>query len=309
MDGKAGAVRLPDNVPDTLCERVLLVGLGREKAERKKDTATRCVPLSGHSNETGAEDAIFFDRDTDQDRDSAWKASQTAVVAMESTYRFDRLKSKVDETPPRLGKITLGIGAGDAAGIAAAEAAMQQGVAIGEAMNLAKDLGNLAPNICTPTYLAEQATRIAKTSRTQSHGIEEKDMEKLGIGRLLAVARGSSQPAKLIVLEYWGRSKKEKPVVLVGKGITFDSGGISLKPASEMDEMKYDMCGAASVLGTITAIAKIRLAFKRGGYLRTTENMPDGTQANLRTSSPACLGRPSKFSIRMLKDGSFCVMP
>ena len=153
---------------------------------------------------------------------------------------------------------------------------MQQGVAIGEAMNLAKDLGNLAPNICTPTYLAEQATRIAKTYKLKATVLEEKDMEKLGMGALLAVARGSSQPAKLIVLEYWGRSKKEKPVVLVGKGITFDSGGISLKPASEMDEMKYDMCGAASVLGTITAIAKIRLPLNVVGIIPTTENMPDG---------------------------------
>jgi len=277
MDGKAGAVRLLHNVPNTLCERVLLVGLGKEEELNEKRYRDSVRAAFRALNQTGAEDAIFFLTEIPiRNRDSAWKASQTAVVAMESTYRFDRLKSKVDETPPRLGKITLAIGAGDAAGIAAAEAAMQQGIAIGEAMNLAKDLGNLAPNICTPTYLAEQATRIAKTYKLKATVLEEKDMEKLGMGALLAVARGSSQPAKLIVLEYWGRSKKEKPVVLVGKGITFDSGGISLKPASEMDEMKYDMCGAASVLGTITAIAKIRLPLNVVGIIPTTENMPDG---------------------------------
>src|SRR5690606_3522261 len=106
----------------------------------------------------------------------------------------------------------------------------------------------------TPGYLAEQAENIAKTYKLTATILNQKEMEKLRMGALLAVARGSHQPAKLIVLEYWGQAKKEKPIVLVGKGVTFDTGGISLKPAAEMDEMKYDMCGAASVLGTIEAI-------------------------------------------------------
>jgi leucyl aminopeptidase len=124
--------------------------------------------------------------------------------------------------------------------------------------------------------LAEQATDVAKAYKLKVTILEQKDMEKLGMGALLAVARGSHQPAKLIALEYWGRTKKEKPVVLVGKGVTFDTGGISLKPAAEMDEMKYDMCGAASVLGTITAVAKMGLPVNVIGIIPTTENMPGG---------------------------------
>ena len=143
-------------------------------------------------------------------------------------------------------------------------------------MKLAKDLVNLAPNLCTPTYLAEQARDIAKTHKLKVTVLEQKDMEKFGMVSLLAVGRGSGQPPKLIALEYWGRAEKEKPLVLVGKGITFDTGGISLKPAAEMDEMKYDMCGAASVLGTLTAVAKLGLHVNLIGIIPTTENMPGG---------------------------------
>ena len=160
--------------------------------------------------------------------------------------------------------------------VAAQESALQQAFAISEGIDLAKDLGNLAPNICTPAYLAKQAVTIAKNHKLKVTVLEQRDMEKLGMGALLAVAQGSRQPAKLISLEYWGGAKKEKPVVLVGKGITFDTGGISLKPAAEMDEMKYDMCGAASVLGTIAAIAQMRLAINVVGIIPTTENMPGG---------------------------------
>lgn len=277
MDGKAGTARLLHNVPNTLCERVLLVGLGKEEelSEKRYRDAIRAAFRA--LNDTGAADATFFLTGIPvRNRDSAWKVSHTAIVAMESSYRFDRLKSKVDDKPPHLRKITLGITTGEASEVPAAESALQQGIAIAEGMHLAKDLGNLAPNICTPTYLAEQAAGLAKTYKLKATILEQKDMEKLGMGALLAVARGSRQPAKLIVLEYWGRSKKEKPVVLVGKGITFDTGGISLKPAPEMDEMKYDMCGAASVLGAINAIAKMRLPLNVVGIIPTTENMPGG---------------------------------
>jgi leucyl aminopeptidase len=212
-----------------------------------------------------------------RDADALWKVSQTATVAMESTYRFDRLKSKVEETEPKLNDVVLGVmNPISQEELAASEEALQQGLAIGYGMNLAKDLGNLAPNICTPTYLAEQASDIAKTYKLKVTILEQKDMEKLGMGALLAVARGSRQPPKLIALEYWGGTKKEKPVVLVGKGITFDTGGISLKPAAEMDEMKYDMCGAASVFGTIAAVAKMGLSVNVVGIIPTTENMPGG---------------------------------
>ncbi|SEK46144.1 leucyl aminopeptidase [Nitrosovibrio tenuis] len=278
MEGKAGSTLMLHNIPDTPCERVLLVGLGKESELTEKGYRDAVRAAFKALNETGAAEAALFLTETPvKDRDTAWKVSQTAIVAMETIYRFDRLKSKVEETKPRLHKVTLrAVNAGGATELAGSEEALQQGLAIAEGMNLAKDLGNLAPNICTPTYLAEQAVGMAKTHKLKATVLEQKDMEKLGMGALLAVARGSHQPAKLIALEYWGRPKKEKPVVLVGKGITFDTGGISLKPASEMDEMKYDMCGAASVLGTISAIAKMRLPLNVVGVIPTTENMPGG---------------------------------
>ncbi len=278
MEGKAGSTLVLHNVPGTPCERVLLVGLGKEPELNGKGYRDAIRAAFKALHETGAAEASLFLTETPvQDRDTAWKVSQTAIVAMETIYRFDRLKTKVEESKPHLRKIILGaINPGGAAELAASEEALQQGLAIAEGMNLAKDLGNLAPNICTPTYLAEQAAGIAKTYKLKATVLEQKDMEKLGMGALLAVARGSHQPAKLISLEYWGRPKKEKPIVLVGKGITFDTGGISLKPAAEMDEMKYDMCGAASVLGTISAIAKMRLPLNVVGIIPTTENMPGG---------------------------------
>ncbi|KIO50154.1 leucyl aminopeptidase [Nitrosospira sp. NpAV] len=275
MRGKAGSTLVLHNVPGTLCERVLLVGLGKEQEVNGKvyRDAVRAAFKALH--ETGAADATLFLTDVPvKECDTAWKVSQAAIVAMENIYRFDRLKSKAEGAKPHLRKVTLGTASG--AKLAASEEALQQGLAIADGMNLAKDLGNLAPNICTPTYLAEQAASIAKAYKLKVTILDQKDMEKLGMGSLLAVARGSRQPAKLIALEYWGQAKKQKPVVLVGKGITFDTGGISLKPAAEMDEMKYDMCGAASVLGTITAIARMHLPVNVVGIIPTTENMPGG---------------------------------
>jgi leucyl aminopeptidase len=143
-------------------------------------------------------------------------------------------------------------------------------------MDLAKDLGNLPANICTPTYLAEQAQKLAKESKLEIDVLGRKDMEKLGMGSLLSVAQGSRQPPRLIVLTYAGGPKKAKPVVLVGKGVTFDTGGISLKPGEGMDEMKFDMCGAASVFGTLRACAEMKLKLNVVGIVPATENMPGG---------------------------------
>jgi leucyl aminopeptidase len=157
-------------------------------------------------------------------------------------------------------------------------AALSQAEAIGQGMKLAKTLGNLPSNVCTPGYLAQQAVSLSKAHKSLKVTVlEEKDMQKLGMGSLLSVTRGSDEPAKLITLEYRGTDKKQKPIVLVGKGITFDTGGISLKPGAEMDEMKYDMCGAASVLGTMQAIAEIGLKLNVVGIIPTCENMPGGS--------------------------------
>ena len=161
--------------------------------------------------------------------------------------------------------------------LAESERAIVEGNAIAAGVKLAKDLGNLPGNICNPTYLADQAKALDKSYKSLTVKVlEEKDMKKLGMGSLLSVSRGSRQPAKLITLEYKGDKKNGKPIALVGKGLTFDAGGISLKPPAAMDEMKYDMCGGASVLGTIKAICKMRLPINVVGVIPSSENMPDG---------------------------------
>ncbi|MCE5180784.1 MAG: leucyl aminopeptidase [Betaproteobacteria bacterium] len=275
MDGKSGTTLLLHNVPNTLCDRVLLVGLGKEREFKDKEYRDAVRAAIKTLSETGSTDAsIFLAELPVKRRDTAWKIEQTVVVAMETVYRFDQLKSQPDETRRPLRKIVLNVPHRDE--LAIGEMAAARGQAIANGMNLAKDLGNLPGNICTPAYLAQQAKDLAKTYKLKLEVLEQKDMEALKMGSLLSVARGSRQPAKLIVLQYQGGNKKQKPLVLVGKGITFDSGGISLKPGAEMDEMKYDMCGAASVLGTFQAVAQLKLPINLVGIIPATENLPDG---------------------------------
>ncbi|SER31969.1 leucyl aminopeptidase [Nitrosomonas sp. Nm51] len=276
LEGKANTALLLHKIPNLQSKRVLLVGLGKEQEFGGSAFIAAVQTTFRTLQNTGTTDCAFFLSDIPvQKRDNAWKVMQIAKLAVESNYRFDQLKSKPEADKKGLRKITICIG--NRADLAAGEEALSQGAAIAHGMSLTKDLGNLAPNICTPTYLAEQAKELAKVYKLKVTVLEEKDMEKQGMGALLAVARGSHQPAKLIVLEYQGKGKKEKPVVLVGKGVTFDTGGISLKPAADMDEMKYDMSGAASVLGTLKAVAEVSLPVNVVGIIPATENMPGGS--------------------------------
>jgi leucyl aminopeptidase len=160
--------------------------------------------------------------------------------------------------------------------INAIKSGIKEGQAIAEGMNLTKDLGNLPPNICTPTYLANQAKQIAKDFKMKSTILGQKQIEKLKMGSFLSVAKGSRLEPKFIIIEHKKGKKSSKPVVLVGKGITFDSGGISLKPGAAMDEMKYDMCGAATVLGVMKTIGLLNLPLNVVGLIPACENMPDG---------------------------------
>ena len=154
--------------------------------------------------------------------------------------------------------------------------AWERGCHLGSGTSLAKDLGNLPSNVCTPSYLADQAKQLAKAHKLKVQVLDEKDMAQLKMGSFLSVTKGTREPAKFIVLEYNVGKSKSKPVVLIGKGITFDTGGISLKPSGEMDEMKYDMSGAGSVLGTLKAVAQMRLPINVVGLIPTCENMPGG---------------------------------
>ncbi|ALQ51446.1 leucyl aminopeptidase [Nitrosomonas ureae] len=275
MDGKVNTSLLLHNVPGTHFKRILLIGLGKEQEFKEKTFLGAINSIFSTLQKTAVTDVMLFLSDFPiKERANEWKISQTVIAAINSLYQFDQLKSKPENNPGKLRKILLCID--NRSELIACEQAMQQGLAIAHGMNLTKDLGNLAPNICTPTYLATQAKNLAKTHKLKASILEEKDMEKLGMGSFLAVARGSEQPAKLIVLEYQGLSKKEDPIVLVGKGVTFDTGGISLKPAAEMDEMKFDMSGAGSVLGTMLAVAEMKLSVNLVGIIPATENMPSG---------------------------------
>lgn len=273
MDGKLASTLMLPGVAGIAAQRVLLVGLGKaaEFSAKQFLDATRAALAALHK--TASKDAAFYLTDLNvKDRDASWKIKQLVLLAEESVFRCDHLKSKPAEAAT-LRKIVVACAEKPDA---AAQTALEQASAIAAGMALTKTLGNLPGNICTPTYLADQAKDMAKKYSLKATVLEEKDMEKLGMYSLLSVSKGSRQPAKLITLEYQGADKKQKPVVLVGKGITFDSGGISLKPGAEMDEMKYDMCGAASVLGTMQAIAAMKLKLNVVAVIPSSENLPDG---------------------------------
>ncbi len=275
MEGKAGSTLLLHNVPGTLSDRVLLVGLGKEKEFREKEYRNAIATAVRTLNETGGFDGtIFLTELPVKKRDVTWRIRQATIIALETLYRFDQLKSKKEDVRRPLRKLTFCVARRSE--LPAAELALAEGQAIADGQKLMKDLANLPGNYCTPTYLAEQAQVLAKEFGLGIEVLERADMEKLGMNTLLAVAQGSRQPPKFIVLKYQGGKPDAKPIVLVGKGVTFDTGGISLKPPSEMDEMKYDMSGAASVFGTLKATALMKLPLNVIGVVPTTENMPGG---------------------------------
>ena len=277
MDGKVGATLLLHNVSGTESDRVLLVGLGKESALVEKDYRKAVTASTKALLKTGAKDVANFLAEVKVGKqDAAWKASQMAEAVRDSVYRFDAMKGKKEQKEDKPGLMKLEIHLAEQDDNQATQQALKEALALAVGVSFTKDLGNLPPNVCTPSYLAEQAQDIAKTYGLTVQVLEREEMQKLGMGSFLGVAQGSVQPPKLIVLQHNKGKKDQKPVVLVGKGITFDTGGISLKPGAEMDEMKYDMCGAASVLGTFKAIAEMGLPLNVVGIIPACENMPDG---------------------------------
>jgi len=274
MEGKAGTTRMLYRLRGVAAERVLLVGLGKEKefGERQYRDCARAALLA--IRDTGTRDACVHLPDlTIAGRDAAWKARQLVLAGADVTYRFDAMKSRKAEAGALARVVVSSSQQRDAAAL---QRGMLEGSAIAAGMSLTRDLGNLPANVCTPTYLAESAVKLGRNHKLAVEVLERRDMEKLGMNTMLSVTRGSHQPPKFVILRYSGAGRKERPVVLVGKGVTFDTGGISLKPAAEMDEMKFDMCGAASVLGTLRAVAELKLKLNVIGLIPTCENMPGG---------------------------------
>jgi len=274
LDERAGSLLVIPDLEGCAAERVVVVSLGKsadfgDKAWRDAVSAAAKWLANGPARSA----AVSLAAVVPPGRDAAWAMLHGARLLADATYRYEATRSKNGDKPRGAASVAL-LTPGKAT--AALRTAADRGAAIAAGMALTKELGNLPANICTPTYLAETAQGLGREYKFKVDVLERKDMEKLGMNALLAVARGSHQPPKLIVMHYKGGKTKDKPVVLVGKGITFDTGGISLKPAAEMDEMKFDMCGAASVLGTFKAIAAMQLPINVVGIIPTTENMPGG---------------------------------
>ena len=273
--GRSGSTLLLRAVPGIAAQRVLLVGLGEKKSFNEAAYLGAVRTAAAATKDLGAADAVFALADLKPGKRALpWTARQAVLGFRDAYYAFDQLKTKKKAPPRALKAVTLA--AIGAPVTIQAQAAVKEAAATADGIDLARTLGNLPPNICTPAYLADEARRIAREFKLGIEVLEQKDMEKLGMGALLAVSRGSRQPPKFVVLRYSGAAKSVKPVVLVGKGITFDTGGISLKPAGEMDEMKFDMSGAGSVLGTVRALAGMRANVNVVGIVAACENMPGG---------------------------------
>lgn len=272
MDGKLASTLVLHQLSGIEASRVMLVGLGKA-AEFTERQYRQCVRAAIKAMPKGVTNAGFLLTELAiKKSDIASKVAHLVEVAQDASYQINAIKDKKAPASP-LEKVTVYVEKSDAA---QAEAAVKTGLAIAHGVTLAKDLGNLPPNICTPTYLGEQAKALAKAYGFKVEVLDKAQIEKLGMGSFLGVAQGSLEPPKLIVLQHLKGKKSQKPVALVGKGITFDTGGISLKPGAEMDEMKYDMCGAASVLGTFKAIGEMGLDLNVVGIIPTCDNMPSG---------------------------------
>ncbi|WP_137175732.1 leucyl aminopeptidase [Massilia sp. HP4] len=272
ISGKPGSTLLLRGVAGVLAARVLLVGLGADETVSEKSFATGVTAALKVFSTLGAADAIIaFPLDSVKERDANWALRALVIGASDAEFRTDGQKSKKDPAITGVRKIVV---AAPAAGLD--KATLTQAAAIANGMNLTRELGNLSPNVCTPTFLANTARKLAVDYGFDIEVLERKQLEALKMGSFLSVTKGSDEAPKFIVLKHNGGKSKDAPVVLVGKGITFDTGGISLKAGPGMDEMKYDMCGAGSVLGTFRAIGEMGLKLNVVGIVAACENMPSG---------------------------------
>ncbi|MET0440981.1 MAG: leucyl aminopeptidase [Casimicrobiaceae bacterium] len=276
MEGKLGSTLLLHNVRGTLADRVLLVGLGKERDFRDKEFRSAIRSAVTLLNETGSYEAVvYLTEEKVKRREVAWRVEHAVVVAMEAVYRFEQMKSEPTEVRRPLRKLTLSVP--QRSDLADGETAAARGLAIAHGMDLARDLGNLPGNVCTPKHLADRALELGREfPDVKVKVLERAEIEALGMGSFLSVTNGSDEPPRFIVMEYEQAVRKQKPVVIVGKGITFDTGGISLKPAADMDHMKYDMCGAAAVFGVFRAVAELKAKINLVGLVPACENMPSG---------------------------------
>lgn len=276
MEGKLGQVLLLHNVPNTLADRVLLIGCGKERDFTDKQYKEVIAKTITTLNDTGSMEAVCFLSELNvKGRDTRWKIRQAVEATQNTLYTFDQFKSKTDSTRRPLRRLTFNVTTRKE--LTVGEKAIAEGLAIAAGTQAAKNLANSPPNIANPTYLAEESKKLAiDNKKIKCEIIDEAELEKMGMGAFVSVSKGSDTPGKLIILNYAGGDAKEKPIILLGKGITFDTGGISLKPGNAMDEMKYDMCGAATVFGAFVAATQLQLPINLIMMIAAAENMPSG---------------------------------
>ncbi|TQV86462.1 leucyl aminopeptidase [Aliikangiella coralliicola] len=276
MEGKLGQILLLHNVPNTLSDRVLLIGCGKERDFGDKQYRKVISKAITTLNDTGSMEAVCFLSELNvKGRDTRWKVKQAIEAAQDTLYTFEEFKSKTDSARRPLRRLTFNVTTRKE--LTVGEKAIEEGLAVAKGSHKARDLGNMPPNVANPTYLAEQAKILAvDNDKVDCQILDEAELDDMGMGAFVAVAKGSDTPAKLIVLNYKGADPEQKPIVLVGKGITFDSGGISIKPGERMDEMKYDMGGAAGVFGTFVAVTELNLPVNLIVLIAAAENMPGG---------------------------------
>lgn len=276
LSGRKGSHLLLHSLKGVSAERVLIIGLGTRTEFSENSYRESVRAAVGILKDLGTKEAVFCLAELPvAERSLAWRVRHAVLSLGEALYRFEAQKSRSQGAPPRLAEAVIGLAQHRLDPLLSS--ALEAAVATIDGMSVARTLGNLPSNICTPSYLAEEARKLARQFKLNCEVLEKKDLEKLGMGAMLAVTKGTPEPPKLIVLRYLGGKKNGKPIVLIGKGITFDTGGISLKPAGEMDEMKFDMSGAASVLGTIRALAGMKAPVNVIAIVPACENMPSGT--------------------------------
>lgn len=256
--------------------RVLLIGLGIRLNFGRKQYRKAVQAAAQALGKSGASDAIIYlGLEEITELDWQYRARIVAEVFAAHAYKIPHLKTSKKSPKPALTRLSIAVVDGQAA--KEATGGLKIGTALGSGMHLARDLANLPPNICTPIYLAARAKQLAREwSTIRTKIIDERGLKALKMGSFLAVSQGSEQPPRLIVCEYYGTKRSKAPICLIGKGITFDSGGISLKDPSAMDEMKFDMSGAATVLGAMRAVAELKLAINVVVIIAASENMPSG---------------------------------
>ena len=275
MQGSTDETLALNNLPDIPAKRVLLAGCGKKGAMSVSQYRRLLTAVMQKLGENGVKDATLCLAELAvKEQDVYWKVRQIVETVRDSVYRFDQLKSAASVTKqPNIRRVVCAIAS--QRDKRRGEEGMRDAIGISDGVDLARELGNLPGNICTPTYLANRARQLARSHKSiKVRVLGEAEMKRLGMGTLLSVSRGSQEPARLITLAYNGSRAKKRPAVLIGKGVTFDSGGISIKPAAQMDEMKFDMCGAASVMGTVKMAASLALPVNLVGIVAATENLP-----------------------------------